>query len=178
MVNTLYRWPFVLLGMAPLSIGLFAAGAENWVRFVCGIALGLFVCLLAGIVFRFWVKQVVKAQEKVVLKFSSIAKRRGGADSYFLAYVLPLFVGDHLASFQLMGLISLFAIVCFFSEVESNNPLAKILGYRFYDIETGEGNSVLVMSKKSIPEILRGRKNANRQMLVVMFDDSFAIQVV
>lgn len=122
-------------------------------------------------------EKVVKEQERVDLKFSSIAKRRGGADSYFLAYVLPLFIGDHLAGFQLIGLISLFAIVCFFSEVASNNPVAKMLGYRFYDIETGDGNSVLVMSKMSIPEILRNKKDANRQMSVVMFDDSFAIQV-
>lgn len=177
MINTLYRWVFVSLGMAPLSIGISAAGADNWVRFVCGIAVGLFVCFLAVVVFRFWLKQVVRAQERIDLKFSSIAKRRGGADSYFLMYVLPLFVGDHLAGFQLIGLISLFAIVCFFSEVESNNPLAKILGYRFYDVETGDGNSVLVMSKKSIPEILRNRKHTNRQMSVIMFDDSFAIQV-
>ena len=177
MVSTLYRWVFILLGMTPLSIGLFAAGAENLERFVKGIALGFFVCFLAVIVFRFWVKQVVRAQERIDLKFSSIAKRRGGADSYFLVYVLPLFVGDHLAVFQLIGLISLFAIVCFFSEVESNNPLAKILGYRFYDLETGDGNSVLVMSKKSVSEILRNRQPANRQMSVIMFDDSFAIQV-
>ena len=52
-----------------------------------------------------------------------------------------------------------------------------MIGYRFYDIETGDGNSVLVMSKMSIPEILRNKKDANRQMSVVMFDDSFAIQV-
>lgn len=177
MISTLYRWVFVSLGMAPLSIGISAAGADNWVRFVCGIAVGLFVCLLAGIVFLLWVKQVLKAQERVDLNFSSIAKRRGGADSYFLAYVLPLFVGDHLAVFQSVGLFSLFAIVCFFSEVESNNPLAKILGYRFYDIETGDGNSILIMSKKSIPEILKNRNNESRQMSVIMFDDSFAIQV-
>lgn len=177
MISTLYRWAFILLGMAPLSIGLFAAGAANWERFVTGITLGFFVCFLAVVVFRFWLKQVVRAQERIDLKFSSIAKRRGGADSYFLMYVLPLFVGDHLAGFQLIGLISLFAIVCFFSEVESNNPLAKILGYRFYDVETGDGNSVLVMSKKSIPEILRNRKHTNGQMSVIMFDDSFAIQV-
>ena len=81
MINTLYRWVFVCLGMAPLSIGISAAGADNWVRFVCGIAVGLFVCLLAGIVFLLWVKQVLKAQERVDLTFSSIAKRRGGADS-------------------------------------------------------------------------------------------------
>lgn len=79
MINTLYRWVFVSLGMAPLSIGISAAGADNWVRFVCGIAVGLFVCLLAGIVFLLWVKQVLKAQERVDLNFSSIAKRRGGA---------------------------------------------------------------------------------------------------
>ena len=111
------------------------------------------------------------------LNFSSIAKRRSGADSYFLAYVLPLLVGDHLADFQIIGLLFLFAIICFFSEAESNNPLAKILGYRFYDIETGKGNTVLVMSKKCVPEILKKRKNGNRQISVIMFDDSFAIQV-
>ena len=115
MVNTLYRWVFVLLGMTPLSIGLLAAGAENWTLFVCRIAIGLFFCLLATIIFLFWVEKVVKEQERVDLKFSSIAKRRGGADSYFLAYVLPLFIGDHLAGLQLIGLIYLFAIVCFFS---------------------------------------------------------------
>lgn len=176
MINTLYRWLFILLGMAPLSIGLLAAGAENWGQFIGRFILGLFVCVLSGVGFRSWIKQVIRDQERVDLSFSSVVKRRGGADTYFLAYVLPLFVGDRLADFQVAGVLFLFAFVCFFSEVESNNPVAKVLGYRFYDIETGNGNSVLVMSKKSIPEILRNSENANRQMSVIMFDDSFAIQ--
>ncbi len=168
---------FVLLGMAPLSIGLLAAGSDGWLQFALAVAVGMIFTCLACFFFCFWVGKVVKDQERIAIKLSRVVKRRGGADTYLLAYVLPLLVGEKLTEFELLGLLCLFAFVSLFSEVESNNPLAKMLGYRFYDVETIGGNSLLIMSKLSMQDILRYKSDSGGKMYVIMFDDNFAIQV-
>ena len=177
MINVFYRWMFVLLGMAPLSIGLLAAGSDGWLQFVKAVVVGVIFTCLACAFFCFWVNKVAKDQERLTIKLSRVVKRRGGADSYLMAYILPLMVGEQLADFELIGLMCLFAFVSFFSEVESNNPVAKMLGYRFYDVETIGGNNLLIMSKLSMQDILRFKCESGGKMSVVLFDDNFAIQV-
>ena len=55
--------------------------------------------------------------------------------------------------------------------------MVKMLGYRFYDVETIGGNNLLIMSKLSMQDILRFKCESGGKMSVVLFDDNFAIQV-
>lgn len=94
MVNSFYRWVFVFLGLAPLSVGLFSAGASDWeLVFVC-VIIGVVLCVLAWFVFKAWIWAVSNVPHPTSLCFVSVTKRRDGASAYFWAYVLSLLVGE------------------------------------------------------------------------------------
>lgn len=175
MVNTFYRWVFVFLGLAPLSVGLFSAGASDWESVLSGVGIGTALCILACLAFKAWIRAVSNAPEKTPLIFVSITKRRESASAYFLAYVLPLLVGGSVSQYVLWGLIPLFALVCFFTEAESNNPVARLMGYKFYEVTTPGGNSFLVMSKCDMQSLRGGVVDKHSRITGILFDDNFFI---
>ena len=177
MVNKFYRWVFVFLGLTPLSIGLFAAGASDLKAACFDVLLGLALCSLACVMFNAWIRKVSKGPEKIPLIFVSVNKKRESASAYFLAYVLPLLAGGQVPRYVLWVIVPIFAFICFFTEAESNNPIARLLGYKFYDVMTPQGNSFLVMSKCDM-QTLRGSATVKHSRISgVLFDDNFFIHV-
>lgn len=144
---------------------------------VLGVIKGIALCILACLVFKVWIRAVSNVPERTALVIVSITKRRDGASAYFLAYVLPLLVGESVSQYVLWVLIPLFALVCFFAEAESNNPIARLMGYKFYEVTTPNGRSFLVMSKCEMQSLRDGLKTANSRITGILFDDNFFIHV-
>ena len=177
MINSFYRWVFVFLGLASLSVGLFSAGASDWESVFVGVIIGVVLCILACFVFKAWIWAVSNVPDKTSLRFVSVTKRRDGAFAYFLAYVLPLLVGESVSQYVLWGLVPLFALVCFFTEAESNNPIARLMGYKFYEVTTSDGKTYLVMSKCDMLSLKGGLKTTCSKISGILFDDNFLIHV-
>ena len=177
MVNIFYRWAFVFLGLAPLSVGLFSAGASDWESVLLGVGAGVMLCVLACLMFTGWIKAVSAIPEQIPLVFVSINKRREGASAYFMAYVLPLLVGGQVPKYVLWVLVPIFAIACFFTEAEANNPIARLMGYKFYEVVSPSGNTFLVMSKYNMQSLRGNATGGSSRITGVLFDDNFFIHV-
>lgn len=177
MVNAFYRWIFVFLGLSPLSIGLFSAGASDWESGLTGVGCGTALCVLSCFLFKVWIRAVCGAPEKIPLVFVSLSKRREGASAYFLAYVLPLLVGGKIQENVLLWTVPIFAFICFFTEAESNNPIARLLGYKFYEVTTPNGNNFLVMSKCDMQSLRCHVSEGRSKITGILFDDNFFIHV-
>lgn len=90
---------------------------------------------------------------------------------------LPLLVGESVSQYVLWGLVPLFALVCFFTEAESNNPIARLMGYKFYEVTTSDGKTYLVMSKCDMLSLNGGLKTTCSKISGILFDDNFLIHV-
>ena len=170
-----------MLGMSPIAIGFFCAGAKSFGTALIGLFYGLGVCAVALFVFHIWIEKVKRDQSEVSLNPVSVVQRRSGPTAYFMAYVLPIVLGsDSISSPTIFLVVVLLLLFCFFSESEENNPIAKLMGYRFYDVTTQDGITFLVMSKAVIQDIRKSWLDNTPQtpkLKVIKFDDSFFIHV-
>ena len=160
MVSSLYRFMFVFLGFSPVSIGLFCAGAKNFSETMIGLLEGFFVICIAVFFFKQWLRYVRSQinSDAVVCQIQTIAEKRSASSTYFLAYVLPLMLGTEIPKGVVVAIVITFAFVCFVNESEDNNPLARLLRYRFYDVTSPHGQTFLVMSKRTMQELCSRKK--------------------
>ena len=189
MVNKGYRFLFAILGTAPISIGFLCAGAKDWKDAIFGLLAGVLICGCLMWIFQKWMDKVVQDQMPKKIVPVSVVQRRGGPSVFFLAYILPLVVAnDQISDIGMIVVALLLFIVCYFSDVEDNNIVAKLSGYRFYDVTDWYGCTFLVMTKEGITNIKIMKKELkvsdmeNQSLLgeslsVIKIDDDFFLYV-
>lgn len=155
MLGRTMRLLFAVTAMAPVSISLAyvygARGSNLWLSalaVVCCISLGLLAHL------------IITKSSTDLPKLPITLKKAKSADrevvGFVVAYVLPLlFRGDpsvDLGAWVVGGLMLLF--VLYSSHTLLVNPVLGVFGFHFYDVETEDGVSYLLITKRQINDIL------------------------
>lgn len=177
MINSAYKWAFAMIGLAPITVGLFCAGAKTWSNVLCGITVGVFICVIACFGFKWWLKKIKAANSGFPeVRVETVKIIGSNASNYFLAYVMPISLGGELSSPILLLAIFVLAFICFYSDGEANNPIARFLGYKFYEITTPDKDSYIFMSKKSVLHIKsKPVKHIEKTIKVIEVSDNFLI---
>jgi len=155
MLGRLIRILFALTAIAPLSISLayiYAAKDHNY-RYA---AIAAFSCVLFG-AGSLWI--IGKAQMKLE-RLPIAVKKAKSADKevigFFVAYALPLvFRGQaspDMGAWIIAGGMLLF--VLWSTHTLQVNPVLGTFGYHFYEVETADGITYLLISKRRIGSAL------------------------
>lgn len=176
MVCNFYRCCFVLLGLSPVSIGFFCGGAQNFKEAAIGLSLGLVLICASIYLFKKWIQYVSShiISDCAVCQIQTIAERRNASSTYFLTYVLPLMQGSQINTGLAVVIVITFALACLVNESVDSNPLAHLIGYHFYDVTSANGQTFLVMSKKSMQELC-SVKRESPTIFGLQVDSSFVI---
>lgn len=155
MLGRLVRVLLALTAIAPLSISMayiYAAKDQNFG--LAFIAAGL--CVLLGVI----ALQVIKFAQRKLERLPVSIKKVKSADKevigFFIAYALPLvFRGQSSADF---GAWFVAACMLFFVLWSTHslqvNPVLGLFGYHFYEVETADGITYLLISKRRISNAL------------------------
>ena len=155
MFGRFIRLLLALTAIAPLSVSLayiYAAKDHNYQL----AAIAAFCCLLLGSL-ALWI--IENAQAKLE-RLPVTIKKAKSADKevigFFIAYALPLvFRGQSLPD---IGAWALAAGMLFFVLWSTHslqvNPVLGLFGYHFYEVETADGITYLLISKRRIGNAL------------------------
>ena len=117
------------------------------------------------------------ADDTLEINTKSIIPKRSSPAFYFLAYVLPLILGDEI-NFPEFSLIFLLVVVlCFYSESEESNPIIKLSGYKFYEVTDNMNLTYLIMSKAEITDFIDTQFQL-KKIKVVTMNSNLYIHVV
>jgi hypothetical protein len=154
MLSKFIRVFFALTAISPLSISLayiYAVHEKNLLY--AGIA--ILVCIALGLLSIAIVHRARSNLERlpiVVQKAKSADKEVIG---FFIAYVLPLvFKGEsapELGAWILAAAILLF--VLWSTHSLQVNPILGMLGYHFYEVETKDGITFLLITRRNITNV-------------------------
>ncbi|WP_416739828.1 hypothetical protein ACM1ZW_28485 [Pseudomonas sp. NFX71] len=153
------RVVLALTAIAPLSVSLayvFATRDHNWLMAIwalCG-------CVLLGIISS-WIISSASAkfeQLPIVIKKAKSADKE--VVGFFVAYALPLiFKGQADADVGAWLLASLMLVfVLWTTHALQVNPVLGMLGFHFYEVETQEGVTYLLISKRTINNVTSIKK--------------------
>jgi hypothetical protein len=155
LLGKLLRILLALTAIAPMSVSLayiFAAHEHNLQLAV----IAAFSCILLG-AFSVW---IVDRARSHLEKLPIVIKKAKSADKevigFFVAYVLPLvFRGQSapdLGAWLMASLMLLF--VLWSTHALQVNPVLGMLGYHFYEVETADGITYLMITKRKISNVL------------------------
>ncbi|WP_273807249.1 MULTISPECIES: hypothetical protein [unclassified Pseudomonas] len=153
------RVVFALTAVAPISISLSYVLIKNnrdWVLALIALA----SCILLGALCRVIIKYSSKNFEvlPVVIKKAKSADKE--VLGFFIAYALPLiFKGQEppeMGAWMLAGGMLLF--VLWTTHAIQVNPVLGLLGYHYYEVETQEGITYLMISKRAINDVSKIKK--------------------
>ncbi len=155
MLGRLLRVFLALTAIAPLSVSLayiYAAKDQNYQFAVIAVCF----CILLG-ASSLWV--IGKAQEKLE-RLPVIIQKAKSADKevigFFVAYALPLvFRGQSspdLGAWIIAGLMLLF--VLWSTHSLQVNPVLGMFGFHFYEVETKDGITYLLITRRRISNVL------------------------
>lgn len=155
MLGRLVRVLFALTAIAPISISLayIYAVHEHNMRLA---VVALFCCVLLGAL-SLWI--VDRARERLE-HLPIVVKKAKSADKevigFFVAYALPLiFKGSaspDLGAWIMASLMLLF--VLFSTHTLQVNPVLGMLGFHFYEVETADGITYLLITRRAINNVL------------------------
>jgi hypothetical protein len=155
MLGKLIRVLFALTAVAPLSVSLayvFAVKGQNfqWA------AIAVLLCLLLGALSLSIVRQAREKLEALPI----VVKKAKSADKevigFFVAYALPLlFKGDAAPDFGAWGLAALLLLFVLWStHAIQVNPVLGLFGYHFYEVETSDAITFLLITRRKINHAL------------------------
>lgn len=156
MASFLYRFLYLLIGLSPMSIGIFCIGKDSLIDILYGVSYGIGACVLALILFNLYSGRLIGSLEGVKVKPNHIQRKREGLSGYFLAYVLPLILTEPAEKWILLAVVILLAFTGLKTKALGYNPVAELVGYNFYDVQDGSGITLLVIAKSSPQELLQG----------------------
>lgn len=151
MLGKILKVLLALTAVAPLSVSLtyvFAAREHNiQLALVAG-----FSCILLGAI-ALWVMEFAsKKLEHLPVTIKKAKSADKEVIGFFLAYALPLvFKGSDvpdLGSWLLASVILLF--VLWSTHAMQANPVLGLFGFHFYEVETADGITYLLISKRRI----------------------------
>jgi hypothetical protein len=154
MLGRLIRVLFALTAIAPLSVSLayiYAAHENNFI--FAGIAVA--ACVALGLL-SLWIVNLAQCKLErlpiVIQKAKSADKEVIG---FFVAYVLPLvFKGQsapELGAWILAAAMLMF--VLWSTHSLQVNPVLGMLGFHFYEVETKDGITFLMISRRKISNV-------------------------
>ncbi|TDV58884.1 hypothetical protein [Pseudomonas sp. LP_7_YM] len=137
--------------VAPVSISLayiFAARDRDWLMAILAVC----VCLALGIISSWIVTAAVSKFEHLPISIKKVKSADKEVLGFFIAYALPLIFkggsGQELGAWVLAGLMLMF--VLWTTHALHVNPVLGLIGFHFYEVETQEGVTYLLITKKTI----------------------------
>lgn len=151
MLSRILRVVFALTAIAPLSISIaYVYGSRGGAYQLAIIA--LVFCFLLGAIALWLIKEAGRRLERLPISIVKAKSSDKEVMGFFLAYVLPLiFKGSpslDVGAMLLAGGLLLF--VLWSTHALQINPVLGVFGYHFYEIETVEGISYLLVTRKRI----------------------------
>lgn len=155
MLGRVVRILFAVTAMAPISISLayvYATRGHNlW------LAVGAFiVCLVLGFVAHWIITAAGTQLERLPVKLKKAKSADKEVIGFVIAYALPLlFRGEgafDVGAWVIAALMMLFVLLS--THTLQVNPVLGIFGFHFYDVETEEGVTYLLITKRQINNIL------------------------
>jgi hypothetical protein len=155
MLGRLVRVLFALTAIAPLSISLayiYAAKQHNYLF----AAMALVVCVLLASLSLWIVNQAREKLERLPITIKKAKSADKEVIGFFAAYALPLvFKGEaspDLGTWLMAAVMLLF--VLFSTHTMQVNPVLGIIGFHFYEVETSEGITYLLITRRKINNLL------------------------
>lgn len=155
MLGRLIRILLALTAIAPLSVSLAYIYATRDANIQYALIAGLFCVLLgAGSIWIIQTAQSTLEHLPVVIKKAKSADKE--VIGFFVAYALPLvFRGQSsqdLGAWLVAGTMLLF--VLWSTHSMQVNPVLGMFGYHFYEVETSDGITYLLITRSKISSVL------------------------
>lgn len=157
-MNKFGKFLLVVTSLAPilLAYAVNAWSNENqtaaYLYGLIGVGFAVLCLLLLG-----FCKSQISVETLQVTKVKSVDKQ---ALAFLIIYLMPLFAGasiDFEAQPWTAGyVILIIGVVVYHSNAFAFNPVLALLWYHFYEVETAEGMTYLLVTRK----ILRQQKNS------------------
>jgi peptidoglycan/LPS O-acetylase OafA/YrhL len=154
-LGNLVRIVFALTAIAPLSISVayvFAVKDQNlrwaFIAFCC--------CLLMGAL-ALWIVENARARlERLPITIKKAKSADKEVIGFFVAYALPLlFKGEVSADLGAWGLAAaLLLFVLWSTHAIQVNPVLGLFGFHFYEVETSDGITFLLITRRKINNAL------------------------
>lgn len=159
MLGPLIRVLFAATAIAPLTVSLayiYATKDHNLilagVAFLCCVMLGWLCLMIIG--------QAKKRLESLTINIKKAKSADKEVIGYFIAYALPLlFRGQapaDVGTWLLAGTMLFF--VLWTTHSLQVNPVLGFFGYHFYEVETSDGISYLLITKRRITNLISIRE--------------------
>jgi hypothetical protein len=154
MLGVIVRIILALTAAAPITISLayiFATKDQNY-RFA---AIAAFACLLLGTLALQIIKIAGKRLEILPISIQKVKSADKEVIGFFVAYALPLLFKSHASAdieawFLAVGMLIFVLITTHSLQV---NPVLGAFGYHFYEAETKDGITFLLISKRKINNV-------------------------
>lgn len=159
MLSTLARWLLTATSVAPvlLTFSIVFVIKKDWVT---GIAL-LVACLILVILCLTMIRKARTQLEDIDFQASSIEAADRENVSFLVVYILPLFTAN-LAELNWNVWIPIIAIFAWITATGYSyhfNPLLNLLGWHFYRVNTHEGVTYVLLTRKEL-------RSANTKLVV------------
>ncbi len=154
MLGVIVRIVLALTASAPISISIayiFAAKEHNYRLAV----VAAFACLLLGALALQIIKLAGKKLEILPISIQKVKSADKEVIGFFVAYALPLlFKGQASADIDAWILaIGMLVFVLITTHSLQVNPVLGAFGYHFYEAETKDGITFLLISKRKINNV-------------------------
>lgn len=140
-----------LTAVAPVSVSLayiFATRNHDWLMALLAICL----CVALAIISSWIVTSAASKFEKLPIAIKKVKSADKEVVGFFIAYALPLiFKGasdQDMGAWLLAGLMLMF--VLWTTHALHVNPVLGLIGFHFYEVETQEGVTYLLITKRTI----------------------------
>ncbi|WP_337883927.1 hypothetical protein [Chromobacterium haemolyticum] len=155
MLGRLLRIFLALTAIAPLSVSLAYIYATKDHNIQFAVIAGL-SCILLGASSIWIIKQAQQKLERLPVKILKAKSADKEVIGFFVAYALPLVfrgqVSSDLGAWIIAGLMLFF--VLWSTHALQVNPVLGMLGYHFYEVETKDGITYLLITRKKISNVL------------------------
>ncbi len=154
MLGKFIRILFALTAIAPLSVSLayiYAVHDHN----IQYAAIAAFLCLLLGAFSRWVIDQSRRKLERLPISIKKAKSADKEVIGFFIAYVFPLiFRGQASAGIDAWIVVAcLLLFVLWSTHSLQVNPVLGILGFHFYEVETADGITYLLITQRKISNV-------------------------
>lgn len=160
MTNCLYRFLVALCGLAPMSIAASESDPSlGWESIFARLAIAVCVCVIAALSLKCLFDKIrsdgcaMNVSGEMIV---SVSQRREGLVLYFMSYIMPFFLNGATSIRFWVFCIVILLVASFVSSGIANNPMLRLLGFKFYDVQMKSGITQLYISKQSPQQIIRG----------------------
>ena len=155
MLGKFVRILFAITAIAPLSVSLayIYAFHDRNLQFA---AIAAFLCLLLGALSRWVIDQSRQRLERLPISIKKAKSADKEVIGFFVAYVFPLvFKGQAAAALDAWAVAAAMLLFVLWSTHSLQvNPVLGMLGFHFYEVETADGVTYLLITQRKISNVL------------------------